>query len=240
MNKHISQFKISVILLSTFYFLLFTFSASAQTASQTAIKPQFMVSWQVASYAPSWYQGKIFPTKGSRINVTFELIDSGKIADLSKLKVRWYVNDDLVLNEKNGLGIKSYSFRANDYAGQDTEIRIAVVGYKGGEQLDKIVIIPVVSPEAAIDAPYSELQIKTGITSLVAYPFFFNVSDLKNLSFDWNVNNQPAESVGNNQSLNLNIDQKAPSGFVADVKLTARNLLDEMEFAGDNVKLNVK
>ena len=48
--------------------------------------PQFMVSWQADSYAPSWYQGKIFPVHGSRIKIGFELTDNGKIIDLSKIR----------------------------------------------------------------------------------------------------------------------------------------------------------
>ena len=235
------KLKFFIFLFFVVGFLFFNF-ANAQTVTQTTSRPQFMVSWQAQSYAPSWYQGKIFPTKGSRINVVFELIDNGKIADLSKLKVRWYLNDKLVLNEKNGLGVKSYSFQANDYAGQDAEIRIAIIGYKGGEQIGKIITIPIAYPEAVIDAPYSDLQINRGTTLLGAYPFFFNVSDLKNLSFNWNVNNQVAEvnDINRQQALDLNIDQKAPSGFIADIKLTVRNLLDEMSFASDNVKLNIK
>ena len=92
------------------WFLFFNF-ANAQTVTQTTSRPQFMVSWQAQSYAPSWYQGKIFPTKGSRINVVFELVDGGKIADLSKLKVRWYLNDKLVLNEKTDLALNHIFFK---------------------------------------------------------------------------------------------------------------------------------
>lgn len=236
---HKLKFFIFLFFIVGFLFLNFV---NAQTAAQTASRPQFMASWQAQSSSPSWYQGKIFPTKGSKIDIAFELIDNGKIADLSKLKVRWYLNDKLVLNEKNGLGIKSYSFNTYDYAGQDAEIRIAIIDYKGGEQIGKIITIPIVYPEAVIDAPYSNLQIKTGNIPLIAYPFFFNVLDFKKLSFNWSVNNQAAEvnDINRQQALDLNIDQKAPSDFIVDVKLSIKNLSDEMEFAGNNVKLNVK
>ncbi len=225
-----------------FIFLFLSFFINIAGAQTVGSQPQFLVSWKADNYAPSWYSGKISPTKNSKIDITFELIDNGKIADLSKLKVRWYINDKLVLNEKNGLGIKSYSFNVNDYAGQDTEIRITILGYKNGKQIDKIITIPVVFPEAVISTPYADLQINTGNTLLIAYPFFFNISDLKNLYFDWNVNNRRIEidDINRQQIMDLNIDQRAPSGFVADIKLTIRNLLDEMEFAGNNIKLNIK
>ena len=199
--------------------------------------PQFMVSWQADSYAPSWYQGKIFPVHGSRIKIGFELTDNGKIIDLSKNKVRWYINDKLKINEDSGLGIKTFSFLVNDYSGEDTEIKIAVLpcdgrcdGYKG-EIIYKIVKIPIVSSEAVIDAPYKEKTISVGENIFLAYPFFFNVKNLSELFFEWLVANQPAESGKNNQALDLNIDSLTPSGFEIDIKAIIRNLSDEMEFA---------
>ncbi|MEK7481854.1 MAG: hypothetical protein AAB607_00600 [Patescibacteria group bacterium] len=234
MKNYKLKLKISVLIFSTFYFLL---SAFYLVHAQTP--PQFMVSWQANSYAPSWYSGKILPTRGSLIKISFELVDNGKIADLSKKKVRWYVNDKLVQNESKGLGLKFYSFIADDYPGQETEIRITIVDYKD-EILDKIVRIPIVFAEAAIDSPYPNAEINTGKNSFLVYPFFFNIRDLNNISFEWLVDNQPAESGENSQSLELNIESAAPSGFEIDIKATIRNLLDEMEFASENIKLVIK
>jgi len=227
------KLKIFTFLLSTFYLLLATISASAQTT------PQFLVSWQAESYVPSWYQGKVLATKGSAIKVSFELIDSGKIADLSKKKVRWYINDKLVQNENKGLGLKFYSFIADDYPGQDTEIRITIVDYKD-EVLDKIIVIPIVSSEAVIDVPYPNREIKSGRNSFFAYPFFFNIKDLNKLSFEWLVDNRPAEAGDNSAILDLNVDSLAPKGFGINVKLTIKNLLDELSFASKNIEAYVQ
>ena len=227
------KFKIFTFLLSTCYLLLATISASAQTTSQ------FLVSWQAESYVPSWYQGKVLATKGSAIKVSFELIDSGKIVNLSKKKVRWYINDKLVQNENNGLGLKFYSFIADDYPGQDTEIRITIVDYKD-EVLDKIIVIPIVSSEAVIDAPYPNREIKSGKNSFFAYPFFFNIKDLNKLSFEWLVDNQAAEAGDNSAILDLNVDSLAPKGFGINVKLTIKNLLDELSFASKNIETYVQ
>ena len=75
-----SKFKISIFIISTFYFLLSTFYFA------DAASPQFLVNWQSKNFSPSWYQGKIFPTKDSTVEVSFELMDNNKIADLSKKK----------------------------------------------------------------------------------------------------------------------------------------------------------
>ncbi|KKR89267.1 MAG: hypothetical protein UU85_C0004G0108 [Candidatus Wolfebacteria bacterium GW2011_GWA2_42_10] len=233
MRLHIPKLKTLVFLFSAFCFLLSAFGANAQTA------PQFLVSWKAQSYVPSWYQGKIFPTNGSRIDVNFELIDNGKIADISKKVIRWYVNDELMKNEKNGLGIKSFSFNAADYPGKETEIRIAMPDY-WDVPLDKIFIIPIVSPEVVIDAPYPSRRIPADRSSFLAYPFFFNIGNSNSLSFEWFVNDQSAKAGENPSALNLNIDSTAPKGFAIDIKVVVKNLLNEMEFAGKNIKMEIK
>lgn len=234
MKNFNQKFKTPALLFAICYlfFAIFYF-VDAQTA------PQFLVSWQADSYAPSWYQGKIFPTHGSKIDINFELLESGKIINLSKTKVRWYINDNLIKNEKNGLGIKFLSFVANDYPGQETEIRITLPDYKG-ETLDEIVRIPIVSPEATIDSPYSDNRVYIGGSSFLAHPFFFNIKKLNELSFEWSVDGRPAKSGEKDDKLDLNVDPLTPSGWEINVQATIKNLLNQMEFAGKNIKLRIR
>ena len=200
--------------------------------------PQFMVSWQAQSYVPSWYSGKVFPTQGSTVEVSFELIDGGKIVDLSSSKVRWYVNDKLIQNEQNGLGLRYLKTFVQDYSGQETEIRITIVDYRG-QALHKIVRIPVVRPEAVIDAPYPDWKISNGESFFQAFPFFFNVKNLGDLSFNWTVNNQPASETGNPQQLDLKVSSM-PSGADINISVAVKNLLKELEFASKSIKLVIK
>ncbi len=202
--------------------------------------PQFMVSWRANNYVPTWYQGKVFPTKGSPVEIIFELIDNGKIVDLQKTVVRWYINDELVKNEDNGLGIKSLQFNMPDYAGQETEVRIAIPFYPGG-QLDSIVRIPVKSPEVVIDANIPDRRIGTGKNLFQAFPFFFNVASLKNLSFDWLANDKTVENVGEEPwLLRLNVDSQTPSGFGINVRAAVQNTFNQLESASRNSQLIIK
>ncbi len=226
--------KTFIILLSTFYFLL-SGSVFAQTAA-----PQFLTSWQAQSYAPGWYQGKIFPTKGTPITISFELIDKGKIVDLSKAAVRWYINDELVKNEDNGLGIKSLRFNMPDYAGQETEIKTTIPDYKGS-QLDSITRIPSKVPEVVIKSTYVGQRIQAGESSFEAIPYFFNANSLNNLSFDWLANGEKTNNYADTPwSLKLNIDSQAPSGYEINLRAVVSNLLNQMEFAGRDLKLTIK
>ena len=230
-----SKFKISIFIISTFYFLLstfyFTFAAS----------PQFLVSWQSKNYGPSWYQGKIFPTKDSMVEVSFELMDNGKIADLSKEKIRWYINDNLEKNEDSGLGIKSLRFSTPAYPGRITEVRIEIFHYKGGEVIGKIINIPSVWPEVVIDAPYADNKIGVGLSVFKAFPFFFNVKNFYDLSAELSAMGQRVEGAGVNAwTLNLNIDSKAPKDTEINLSVSVKSLLKELEFASKNLRLVIK
>jgi hypothetical protein len=223
---------LTVILIFTFYIL---HSVSAQSSSQ------FFVSWQAQSYIPNWYQGKVLPTSGTPTEISFELIDKGKLADLSKTKVRWYVNDELVKNEENGLGIKILKTNIPNYAGQETEIRISVVDYLGGEALDRIIKIPVVGPEVTINAPYPDKKISAGSSIFQAIPFFFNIKNLNSLSVEWSANEQkPAGLSANPWLLNLNIGADTPTGAEIKLSVLVRNFLKELEFATKSVNLTIK
>ena len=235
MKLKISQFKF-IFPLSLFF--IFNFLFLAPVNAQTASAPRFMVSWQANSLAPSWYRGKIFPTTGSRVTVKFELVDNGKIIDLSKTAIRWYVNNDLKLNETNGLGIKSYSYITGDYVGNDINIRISIPNYNGST-LDNVITIPIVSPEVVINAPFSDKTVPPGKVSLEAIPFFFNAGNINNLLFAWNSNGQAAGSTSN-PLLNLNIDPATLQGTAISLSVVVKNISNELEAAAKNLQLTTQ
>lgn len=220
---------------------LFSVSFALLPFNTMAAEPQFLISWQAENYAPSWYSGKILPTKDTSVEISFELIDKGKLANLSKTKVRWYVNDELVKNEKNGLGIKSLKIITPNYSGQETEIRISVVDYLGGETLDRIIKIPVVGPEVLIDSPYPDKKISAGLSIFQAIPFFFNIKNLNSLSVEWSVNEQkPAGLFFNPWLLNLNIGPETPIGTEIKLSVLVKNILKELEFASKKLQVYVQ
>lgn len=225
-------------ILFSFFFLLASYLVDAQTA------PRFLTSWKAQSYVPGWYQGKIFPAPGTPVEVGFELIDNGRIADLSETKVRWYLNDNLVRNEENGLGIKSLNFIAPQFGGRNVEVRIAVLNYgDGGGQIDEIIHIPVAKPEAVIDAPYPDRLIGVGKSSFRAAPFFFGTKDVSadNFSFEWSIDGKKVEGFFENQAdFVLDVGSQAPAGAKLRLSVLAKNLLKELEFASGDIQLEVR
>ena len=235
------QFKILIFfsLLFTIYYLLFT-PVHAQTA------PEFMVSWQTQNYVPVWYVGKIFPTNGARISVRFDLIDNGRVADLLSptcekmndnkahpCRVRWYVNDDLRINEDNGFGIKTFSFaNTSVYDGNDIEVHISIPNYHG-QSLDKIILIPVKSPELTIEVPNYDQRVGKE-SKFIAWPFFFN--SIAGLSFQWLMDG--AEVGDNSPFLNLSIDPATLPTTKINLEIQVQNA--NLETARKSVKLETK
>lgn len=231
-----TNFKIQIGLISIISLIGFIGQIGyAQTA------PQFLVSWQANSYVPSWYAGKIFPTKDTAVEISFELLDDGKPANLSKIAIRWYINDKLVKNESDGLGIKYLKFIANDYPGQDTEIRISIPSYKNFGPLDEIITIPIVKPQAVIVASYPNKEIIAGKSVFEAIPFFFSVKDSKKIFYRWFVDNREVSDLGDNfKVLDLNIPSEAPKGTIINVKAMIKNLFKDLEFASANLNVEIK
>ncbi|MCL5004571.1 MAG: hypothetical protein M1170_01335, partial [Patescibacteria group bacterium] len=85
-------------ILKIFFILyaLFLFSSFNIAYAQSGY--EFLTTWKADGFVPAWYEGKILPSRGSRVSVSFELLKNGKISDLSNVVVRWYVNDNLVKN----------------------------------------------------------------------------------------------------------------------------------------------
>ncbi|MFA5098806.1 MAG: hypothetical protein WC461_01125 [Candidatus Paceibacterota bacterium] len=217
-----------------FFVLCFNF-AQAQTS------PQFLISWKAQNYVPNWYEGKIFPTAATPINVSFELMASGKLVDLSTAKVRWYVDDELVKNENNGLGIKKISFITPNYFDQTTSVRVAIVDFLGQGIIDKMIAIPLVRPEAVIDAPYADGKIQTGESIFKTYPFFFNSNNGGNFSVQWSVLGQEPESQkGDPFTLNLKIDPQMPVGSNIDLSVIMNNITKTLESASQVINLTIK
>ena len=155
-------------LIIAFIFLMAgnTLTASSQTT------PEFLVTWRASSYAPSHYQGKILPSPNSVINVAFDLISGGKIADLSKNQVQWIINGKLI---NSGLGLKNLNIGLDKLS--NTQLNLIIKTIYKGVKLEKFIIIPITEPEIIIET--------INQNTLRANHYFFNVSNLDQLIFEW-------------------------------------------------------
>lgn len=239
MKRFNPKFKIFILILLISHFSLLVFQ---QVNAQSS--PQFFVSWKADSYVPEWYQGKILPNRQTSIKVNFDLIDNGKIVDLSATKIRWYVDDKLRRNEKDGLGIKTLQFIPPwSIVTRDTvEARIVVVDYKG-ETIGKIINIPLVKPETVIQNFNFGGELDSGTHKFQVNPFFFNIRALNDLAFNWIVNGKLAIDDSIDEPSNILNLEIAP-GLLANTNLKleigVEKLTDKSETARKKIELTIR
>lgn len=210
-------FKVRICSLFVVLFLIIgIFSATAQ---QT---PDFMITWRANNYVPSNYEGKILPIPETPVSVALELINNGRVADISKNEIRWLINSEL----KSGVGLKNIEFSA-DRLRDPQKIRVTVMNFNGSN-LEKTIFVPVAEPE---------IVIKGGPNIFQALPYFFNVDNLKQLSFIWSANGLNAEGQADNPNiLNLDISQ-LPANSAINLQVQIQNSLKPLEISSQNIKI---
>ncbi len=211
---------------------LFTIAgANAQTATAG---PQFLITWQATnSYAPAGYAGKILPNKESQIMASIEIIlPNGQPANLSGQTIYWYQNDNLL---GGGIGIQRIQFRPYGQAPNVISLRVDIPDYPGGD-IGHEINIPIVQPEAVIEAPFPNGNFSATQITVNALPYFFATTSTDPLSFSWTANGQAVTSAENPTSLQISLPQSTPAGYALPVTLTIQDTNDA-NIANGNVNL---
>ncbi|MCL5017082.1 MAG: hypothetical protein M1155_00230 [Patescibacteria group bacterium] len=224
-------------------------SANAQVApnipsiTTTPINPNFdfLISWRATNYVPANYPGKVMPTIGSSVEVSFDCLDQGKFVDLSEQNILWYLGDNLL---QSGVGLKSVKFTVNQV---NPQISISIPKYKDAKypmgDLEGLTTIPTTQAKAVINAPYPARTIKVGTNPLQAIPYFFNVSDPSQLNISWNVDGSDVSGQSGNPSiLNLTTTTQGNPAVGANtgINITIQNPASYYEFARNYVNLDIK
>lgn len=202
----------------------FFFALAISAVPTYAKSPQFVVSWKPAVYAPVWYEGKLLPVVDSSVRVSFEAIDqndpyAGKVIDISKREVRWYVGGNLV---RKGIGLQTLTIQNKDYSGSPISLKIAFdfSDNETGERYfaEYFTSIPVVERKLLlVRRAMSNVLAPGAQATWYAVPLFFssapNASQIK-----WTVNGKPVSSVeGNPFALTV---QAGDAGQFADVRVS--------------------
>ncbi|MGC8775765.1 MAG: hypothetical protein ACP5QN_00395 [Minisyncoccia bacterium] len=217
---------IAILFLSVFFLNKLVF---AQNNSE-----ELLISWEALNYTPYDFYGKNLPSPGSTINVGFDFVQNGKIVDLSQNKIYWYINDNLVSNDK---GVKEISFIAPNLTERVVEIRIELPDFN----VIKLIEIPIVKPRLIINAPFPKKEINMNEFEVSAIPYFFNLKkyDFDEININWSINGidalgkiedpfvLPIKVLGNNQT-------------IINIQAYAQNVNDESETALDEINLIFK
>lgn len=215
------------ILLSGFL-ALFIVSGIESSFAQTTISnsPKLFLTWSSNTYVPPGFAGKIMPTANSQITASVELIDNGKIVNLSKQNVYWYANNNFL---SGGIGMQTITFRAPDAAGGTIDLRVEVPNYSKGSQL-KTIVIPIVRPEVVIETSFPSGRFSSSPLQLAGQPYFFNTASPARLNFIWSVNGQTPSGAENPQSLNIKFGATMIPGSTIPVSLSVQNTNSKFQY----------
>ena len=236
------KLEIFIFLICVFYILFLIFNikiidAQSDLGSTSSPQAAFLVSWKAINYVPADYLGKIFPGQGSQIEVGFDLIENGKVVDLARSSVSWYLDEQLI---SAGTGLKTVKFLSRKTGGNEQVIRISL-NYRG-ETLDQIFTLPSKNPEVVLELKSPYREIKTGLYTIFARPFFFHVGNISNLNFNWVFNGQPIAGIAENpEALQLKLDSPGtPVATEINIAVTAQSAFNQLELAGKSLNLVVK
>lgn len=210
------------------FFLLGQLGGDAQVGG-----PRFMITWRAESLVPPGFSGKVLPTTNSPVFASFELVDGGRLVELSKYTVQWHLNDELI---KSGLGIQTAEFLVPPFSGESVDLRVQLPNYKNNF-IVKTVEIPVTSPEVVIEAPFPEGKFVTPSIQIKGLAFFFNAPSPSALSYSWTVNGESPANAENPATLNINLNPDAPLGSVLNIRLKVQNPTAELESANKSLNL---
>jgi len=165
-----------------------------------AASPAVFISWKAQSYVPASFQGKVLPTASSSFSASVEVIDGGKLADISKQTIYWYADDEFL---GGGAGTQAITFSGPSRSPNLINLRVQIPGYAGG-MLIKAVEIPIMNPEVVIESPYPAHAFSSSPVAVAVLPYFFHVHDLSKLTINWIMNGAPPENPLNPQILTIN------------------------------------
>lgn len=197
---------------------------------------QVILTWQAMNYYPSNYLGKSLAVMKTAINVSVEVVQDNKFIDLTGAEFLWYLDGKLL---KRGGGLKEIFFTAQNSVGEEHFIRVEI--QKNDKEYEASIKIPVSKPSVVIDAPFAENFIGAAKQITVqAVPYFFNVQNVSDLTFFWDVNRQIKKSGSGNQ-LTLTLGEAVnynDNGI--QIMVSVQNPKNVLEFGKRMIRLKIR
>lgn len=227
------KYLLLIVVLSSIVFIL---PVKGQEGNEIA---PVILTWSTDTYTPIEYQGKALPALNSKIEVAATInIDD---AEFEKLFYTWTLSRNHHLQKKiTEKGKQTFSFNTGNsiYHIYSVELEIqneqkdtigksATLSIKSVEP--QIILQP--DQEVILSSNSSDLKFKKYQTlsnqtiKFTATPYFFNIYNINELSYDWIFGQEKASQTDNMENPNifkLKIDEVAKI-FSQDIQLTVKN-----------------
>lgn len=167
--------------------LLRTYNIESQKSPESPeniVITDFYLVWSANVYTPHDYQGRALPSIGSEVIVeAVVILSKGEISDL---RYSWFI-DTIFQEEKSGYGKSVFSFNVLQHSGGYHVIKAQVFNEDRTILIEKSVKIPIVEPELVIN---SSIISPGKEYSFIAKPYFFSITKLTDLTFEWHFSGQ--------------------------------------------------
>lgn len=215
----------TLFLLGALLFVAASIKGGAQTQS-----PQVIITWKATSYAPPGYAGKVLPGPGSPMLASVQILDKGKIADLTGKTIRWYLDGSLI---RTSTGNPHVTFAAPERAAPSSfELSMQIPGYQidatRSELLFSTIIVPLAAREVVIEAPYPERRFRGASFAVTGVPYFFNVREPAALNFSWTVNGKAVTSTEDKELLEVRFTKAPAANTSVNVGLIVRDPSEDL------------
>jgi len=179
------------------------------------------LTWSTDTYAPPGYSGKALPARGSVIE-TVANIDSRTI-NPEELDYQWFLNHRLQ-KAASGPGKQVFKFNIGNVINREHSVKAEIRNIQGELLASSAYLsIEVRQPEIIFEAETTRLEsIDLTQRYLVsaeqevnfrAIPYFFNIDQIEELNFDWQIDEKKATQLDqeNGSLFSLKVGQIAES-----------------------------
>jgi hypothetical protein len=160
----------------------------------------FDLYWSADTYVPFGYQGRALPAKEGWVDISSYLKISGE--NPKNLKYSWFL-DDVFQEYKSGYGRTNFRFGVRRNKGNSHTVLLKVFNENRSFLINKSITIPITDPDVVIysalnnhvSLPYTisskdSIIFTHKVNSFLALPYFFSISTMEDLEFNWDFANK--------------------------------------------------
>jgi len=197
--------------------------------AQTEPQGEIIFTWQAKNFYPADFKGKALPVQNSIVDISLELVKNNKLQNLSSADITWFLDEKVI---SRGTGNNETSFIVKKAESDSHFIRATIK--LGSDLYENSMNLYISKPKIVIMTnPYAGPTIipDTPLT-LQAIPYFFNINNIKDLLFFWQINNEKNSGASN---LTLSLPKEESK---LNISLIVQNKNDILETAKEKLFLS--
>lgn len=211
-------------------FFVFLLSFSVKAAD-----PELIVTWKADNFYPTSYTGKAIPSYGTKIYLSVEAIQDGKLLDIKKSTIEWRKNGERIRKgegEKEAVLVFSENDRTN-FVSVSVDIN--------NTQIQKSITIPTTEPKLILEVPYlNNIVPKNTDISITAVPYFFNAKTFDDFNFSWQIGLLKKGTGSNNKIIINTGNPSTVSDGAVTVAGYAQNKISLLEIIKTQTKIFIE